>query len=170
MANPDELLCQTHGRSILLALRQKLGLAAAYSAFRFAAESEDRAERLQSAAWDIFGRAIVVALSLPGAKFAGAVGDRSEDTLASDDPGVGISEFGDGLRGLYAKAPELQPIAARIADSLELLADAGRVGGNLSAAAVATIADRLSAEFGAFLAGVDRLLSPHAALRPRLDS
>ncbi len=170
MVFPDEVLCQTYGRSFLLALRQKLGLGAAYSAFRLAAEAEDRAERLRSAAWDVFGRAIVLALSLPKPDIADAASGRDTNNLALNSPGAGLSDIGEGLPTLFANAPELKPIALRISDSLELLGDAGRVGGNLSAAAISTIAEGLCGEFRVLLAAVERLLRIRAATPPGLEA
>ena len=164
MPSFEEDLCEAQGRSLLLAMRQQLGLGAAYSAFRFAAESEDCAEKLRSAAWDVFGRAIVVALSMPGPKSAGDPSACASHGFGRSDNDAGATT---GYGDLSAAAPDLKRHARRIAAKLDLLADAGRAGGRLSAAAVSTIAENLSVEFRDLLRTVERMVSPGPSVSPR---
>ena len=164
----EEDLWATQGRSLLLAMRPKLCLEVAYSAFRFAAETADRAERLHSAAWDVFGRAVVVALSFPGPKSAERpdAGDgHALDPFGSD---AGAPQGGSALADCVVGS-DLEPHAKRIADKLDLLADAGRAGGNLSAATVSMLATSLSGEFRDLLKTVERMLPLGAVARPRFE-
>lgn len=168
MKSLEEDFWAAQGRSLLLAMKPRLGLGVAYSAFRFAAETADRAERLHSAAWEVFGRAVVVALSFPGPK-------TTEPLDAGDDNALGPFGYGAAApRGGKALAqcavgPDLEPHAQRIAVKLELLADAGRAGGDLSAAAVSMIAASLSNEFRDLLQAIERRPPLGATTQTRLD-
>lgn len=167
MISNDDDFCATRAHYLLLALAQQLGLGAAYRSFRHAAECEDRADTLRSAAWQVLGRAIIVALSLPGQKSADAIGDIDGMFFGPAHPGGGAAAKSAELRARSAAAPDLKPHAARIATNLELLVDAGRKGGSVSSATVSMIAQSLSEELQALFRGVDQLLTADAGPRPQ---
>jgi hypothetical protein len=155
----DEEFRAAQAQFVFLALGQQLGLGAAYRAFRRAAELEDRAEVVRSAAWQLVGRTIIVALSLPRPDTADYT-ERLDSLLFGADRAASDWESvaGDVDSALFAAAPELKPHARRIAANLGILLDAGRAGGSVTSATVSTIAHNLSDELGALLGKIDQML------------
>lgn len=164
LAFHDEELRAARAQLVYLALGQELGLGAAYRAFRLAAEFEDRAEILRSAAWQVVGRTIIVALSLPQLESATYIENLDAMLFRTDRGDAGAFDH-----SLFAAAPQLKPHARRIASNLDILLGAGRAGGSIASTTISIIAHNLSDELGALLSKVDQLLSPGAAQPPRVD-
>ena len=142
-----------------MAIGRRLGLSAAYRAFGHAAEMEDQSEILRAAAWQALGRTIVVALASP----SGAAGETDLLLDLDDQPtDCGIAEILTS-RSSFAGAPKMQRHARHIAENLELLIDAGRKGGSISAASVYGVAQSLSWEISALMSDLHSHLAPSTA-------
>lgn len=146
---------------LFLLTGQGLGLNAAYRAFERAAELEDCSEIVCSAAWQMVGRTIIIALSLPRdrridapAEVAGLAFELSP--VEADRQVAAIVDE----RAIFAAAPDVRPRTRRIANNLGVLLDAGRRGGSISTATVYNVAKILGGEVNALLDELDRLLSP----------
>ena len=162
----DEQLRATRAQHLFMAVGRNLGLSAAYHAFGRAAELEDRADLLLSAAWQVVGRTIVVALSLPQPKSTdNLLGfECAKSALHDSDAERDIATIA-GDRIFFAGAPDLRQRTRLIADHLGVLLDAGRKGGSISSATVFSVARNLGDELGALLGKMDQLLSANRAPR-----
>lgn len=155
MARDPDDLGATHAQLLFMSVGRRLGLNAAYHAFGYAAELEDRSEILRAAAWQVVGRTIVVALSSPSNAL-----DTNNLSLGLVDPSM-CHTF--GCADLFAAAPDVRLRTRRIADNLDILIDAGRKGGSISAASVSGIAQILRNEIGGLLNTLDSVFAPGVA-------
>jgi hypothetical protein len=133
----------------------------AYCAFERAAELEDRFEIARAAAWQLVGRAIVVALCLSQSeKYQLPAAALCEvDVVASD------------LRLLSESFNSFEPAARahvrRLGNSLGLLFESGRKSGTISAGSVLKLAQSVQVELVALLRELHTELSQcKASSRP----